>query len=365
MHKKILIISASTGAGHVRAAEAVRKTALLAYPELLVKHIDFLDYLSKPMSMALAGTFDVMVKQAPELWGFVYNQTNQKSVTSGLQKITKALKQISSSEFAEAIRAFNPDYILFTHMFPADMYLGLVEKGTLPHIPHGTVITDYGLHEMWLTHPDQHFFVPSEKILWQLREREIKKDKIIFSGIPVDPVFYEKKSQMTLRKKLGFTPKEHIILCLSGGQGLIHLDDVIRTISERKEPATIVAICGTNKKMLNKLKKLVFPAHIKLHVLGWVDTIDEYMRIADIIVSKLGGLTTTECITLGIPIIGINPIPGQEEQNTQFILEHGLGHIARTKEDFLYYMSHTEKTLPYPQKKSAQIILDAINQEIK
>lgn len=362
--KKLLIVSASPGAGHIRAAEAVHKTALLSYPNLITKHIDFLDYLNKPMKVALAGSYDMMIKQVPDLWGFVYKKTNQQNITNGLQKITKALKNITSYDFAEEIRQFKPDYILFTHMFPADMYLGLMEKEKLPSIPHGTVITDYGLHEMWLTHPHQHFFVPSEKIQWQLQQRNIKHENILFSGIPVDPVFYQKKSHASLRKKMKFTPKEHIVLCLSGGQGLTHLDGVIATITKRKEPATIVAVCGTNRTLLKKLNQITCPPHMKLRPLGWVDNIDEYMRIADVIVTKLGGMTTTECITLGIPIIGIDPIPGQEEHNTQFILENKLGHIARTQEDLIYYISHIEKTLPYLQKKSANIILDTITKKL-
>ena len=363
--KKLLIVSASPGAGHVRAAEAVRKTAAQSYLNLTVKHIDFFDFLNTPMKVALAGTYDLMIKQAPELWGFVYKRTNKPNVTNRLQKITKALKNIASSEYASEIRKFDPDYILFTHMFPADMYLGLIENKKLPSIPHGTLITDYGLHEMWITHTHQHFFVPTEKMHWQVRERDVKNTHVICTGIPVDPIFYEKKSLPELRKQLKFSPKEHIILCLSGGQGLTHLDEVINTIKKISTPATIVAVCGTNKGLLKKLKNLSCPPHISLQPLGWVNNIDEYMRIADVVVSKLGGMTTTECVTLGIPIIGIDPIPGQEEYNTQFILENKLGHIARTKEDLLYYISHIEKPMKRPIKKSANLILDTIERELR
>lgn len=363
--KKLLIVSASTGSGHARAADAVKKTAELAYPEFDVKHIDFFDYMNSTMKAALVGSYDLMVMQAPDLWGFVYNATNQPSVSSGLQKMTKTIKHITSSEFAQEIRTFGPDYILFTHMFPADMYIGLVEKKKLPFISHGTVITDYGLHEMWITHLNQQFFVASEKIRWQLCDRGVKEEHVIVSGIPIDPVFYKKKSAAALKKKLKYKEHEQIILCLSGGQGLVRLDDIVKTIAQRNEPATIITVSGNNASLYEKLKKMKLPAHIRFSPLRWVDNIDEYIRIANVVITKLGGMTTTECIALGTPIIGIDPIPGQEESNTEFVLEHHLGHSARTHDDLLYYLSHIEPPRPYPLKKSANIILSTIKNILK
>lgn len=338
--KKLLIISYSAGAGHVRAAEAIKKTAEQEFKHMQVKHVDFVDYSRFPIGTAVVDSYDLVIKQAPDLWGFFYHQTNKPTVSKYLKRVTKLMKNINSSRFIEDVVSFKPDYILFTHFIPADIYLALLEHNEIPLVPFGTLVTDYGLHELWMTSDMQEYFVPTEKMRWQVTARGINKKQVIESGIPVDPIFYHKKTRAEARMSLGLPKKGKIILCLSGGQGMMRLDDVVRVLSESQERMTIIAVAGKNERLYNRVAKLVLPPHIKLIVKGWIDPIDDYMRAADIVVSKLGGMTTTECMSLGLPIVGVDPIPGQEEHNTEFILEEQRGNIARTKEDLLYYLSH-------------------------
>ena len=194
----------------------------------------------------------------------------------------------------------------------------------------------------------------------------IPEENITMSGIPVDPVFYENKPLEELKKIYQAGGAQKNILVLSGGQGLAHTDKIISALFKSKANLHIFAVAGNNDKLKHDLEKLFPPANMQLTTLGWTDKIDEYIRIADMVITKPGGLTTTECIILQKPIIAISPIPGQEEYNAEYILENNFGVIAREPEDLLYYLeknfasSLNLKNRKNNKKTSAEIILEEL-----
>lgn len=361
--KRILIVSVSAGAGHVRAAEALKKTADLRFPDIEATHIDMMDYVSAPMRMAVTDSYDLIMKKAPELWQFLYDKTNTSKVSRTLSELTKFINQINAAKFYAYVAVHQPDAIICTNFLPASALMGAPKKYNI-HAPLSIVMTDYDKHALLLTPGLQHYFVSTEKMKWKMMQNGIEEKRIVVSGIPVDPIFYEKKSVEALKKKYTIPPHKKIILVLSGGQGMTESDKIVKELFDSTKNAVIIAIAGKNKKLEKALRKLTPPKEINLHIVGWTDAMDEYMRIADVIITKPGGMTTTECMALNKPIVAIEPIAGQEEANALYILENNLGRVALSGEDTGYYVeTYIEgKTTASKQKdqEASKVILDKI-----
>ncbi len=349
--KKLIIISVSNGSGHVRAADAVRKTMNQLHPDVIAEHIDMVDYIRLPMKTAVVKSYDLMIKQMPELWGFLYHKTDNQTVTGQYHHFSKLMHRMNAAPLYEKIAEFKPDYILCTHFLPAQAIFDAPKKYAYRGMM-GAVMTDYYNHSFLVHKKIDQYFVATEKLKWLLETRGIEKDKITASGIPVDPVFYETKSVADLKKKHGFKDSEHIVLVLSGGQGLAKIDNIVTELCSINMPITIIAIAGSNERLRKKLTNLKTPKHCTLHTIGWTDEIDEYMRFSDVIITKPGGMTTTECVVLDKPIVAIQPIPGQEEYNAEYILEHQHGHIAHSPNDLMYTVMDTLRK-PTANKKAA------------
>lgn len=365
--KRLLIISVSTGSGHTRAAEAIRKTTLLQYPNLTAEHIDMVEYIRLPMKVTVLRSYDLLTKQMPELWGLLYKKTDNPKVIARYQKLSSIMNRMNAAPFCEEVERRAPDYMLCTHFLPAQTILEAPKKYAFDQAP-GIVMTDYDKH-MFLIHPKmREYFVATEKMAYKLEQNGINPRHITVTGIPVDSVFYEQKSQSDLRRRYGIAERAPVILVLSGGQGLARTNEVTASLFSIQRPATIIAIAGANKKLERDLSRLSPPPHIQFMAIGWTDAIDEYMRISDVVITKPGGLTTTECVTLGKPMIAIQPIPGQEEHNAEYLLEHNFGRIAHDEDDLLYYVEGildgrermAAKETPAGEKTAAEKILDHI-----
>lgn len=363
--QKLLLVSVSAGAGHVRAAEAIRKTAAESHPELAVKHIDMMDYVSRPMRTAILDTYELMAVQLPELWRFVYKNTDAPRRSRAIRELTKILNFTNAGKFFRFVTDWQPDHILATHFLPAHALIHAPNSFT-PR-PVSLLMTDYDKHGLLMTPGMAHYFVSTDKMRWKMLAAGLPENSIVVSGIPIDPVFYEKKSAVSLKDKYRVPDNARVILALSGGQGLAKLEKIILTMMAFSKPSVIFAIAGSSDGLLKKLKKIDPSAQIDLRVVGWTDAIDEYMRVADVIITKPGGMSTTECITLQKPIIAISPIPGQEEHNAEYILENGFGVIAHTPADLLYYLQQPPESLAtgYEKQKKqterpAEIILKTI-----
>ncbi|MBI2990011.1 MAG: glycosyltransferase [Candidatus Magasanikbacteria bacterium] len=327
MIKKILIISAKAGAGHIRAAEALTKTALLQFPELEVKHIEFTDFIPSVLKTVFFDSYGPLVCKAPIIWDFLFKKTNTELGSATILKLISFLQKTRGSSFVKAVLDFNPDLILHTHF--VSPYISSESK-QLAHIPNAIVITDYGVHKLWVGLPQADYFMPHQDMIRELNLQRIPLSRIHVTGMSIDPVFYKHKESGQLKQKYGFELGKPLILVLAGGQGLSDTTKPVKAISSIQTPFTLVAIAGKNKTLEKKLKNLKLPKQINYRTTGWTDTIDEYIRMADCVVGKPGGMTTSECMALGKPIIAINAVPGQEELNADFIIKHRLGLIAKS-----------------------------------
>lgn len=362
MPKKILIVSGSTGSGHVRAGEALRKTAQILYPKYEIRHVDFFDFLSAKAKKNIIDAFQSTTRNFPELWKIYFHTLNTKAVAGAIKKIFTAINNLDTNKFATYVDEWNPDIMISTHI-PSP---GMLHNYKNTKMVRATVVTDYMVHRLWINHPSDYYFVATAEMKSMLMKEKINSKKIIISGIPIDPIFYKKISVAEIKDKYQLPKNVPILLVLSGGQGLIDISTTIKNIFASKHKITIIAVAGDNKALENKLHKLKTPANISLMNIGWTDHIDELMRVADVIISKPGGLTTTECIALGKPLIIINPIPGQEDANAKFILDNSYGTLVGNAEELNaaldFYLNTKNKLTPLPASgpTAAEIILQTL-----
>ncbi len=323
MFKKVLILSASVGAGHLRAADALEKAFVKLNAAEEVKNIDVLNY-TNPLFRRLYGkAYLDMVNTMPEVLGWMYDSLDKPWQN---EKRRLALDRLNTQPLIKLLKKEKPDIAVCTHFLPAEIISWLKAKEKIS-CPQAIVVTDFDAHALWLCHHYEKYFVALEETRVHLEKLGIPTDKIVVSGIPIDPVFAETKDKTEMREKYGLEKDKITILVSAGGFGVGNIEHLLTALSEMKTPAQIVALCGRNEELKGKLEKL---AHEKLNnqnvifkPIGFTTAIDEYMSAADVIVGKPGGLTTSEALAKGLVFVVVNPIPGQEERNSDHLLEEG------------------------------------------
>ncbi len=345
--KQLLVVSMSqVGAGHLKAAEALVAAAHEAYPNWQVRHIDIADYLAAPLKTTVIKTYDFLAKNAPDLWGFLYKKSNTKERARRFNDLTGLLKAINASKWFAALSAAHPDSIICTHALPAEL-IRLYKKKQPLTAPMSTVVTDYDIHEMWSATDADHFFVATEKMKWKLIESGHAGERVHVTGIPVDPMFFKPFDATACAATYNVSPRQPVLLVLSGGQGFMKLSEALQELFALSMPFSLIAIAGKNESLLKDIQKLIPPPHITYRPLGWVDDLPNLIRLSSAVISKPGGLTVSECRAAGKFLIAFHPIPGQEEANALFLLEEGCGTVAHQMSDVVYYAA---RELQHPRR---------------
>ena len=315
-HKKILIFSVPFGTGHNRAAEAISKACLRNEPRVESRVVDSFSYSTPFIGRLIAGAYLEILKVSPRLYGFFYNRAE-----SNLTKVsfTKVLHLLMAGKLDELIQRERPDVILCTHPFPLGVISRLRAQGRL-ETPLVAVVTDFAIHGFWLYDNVDLFLVGAEELKLALIGQGIPADKVKVTGIPVDPVFeLDDADSKTLAARLGLYPELPAVLVMGGGLGLGQVENTVKTMLNFSSAFQVVVIAGRNSKLENKLRSLAELPGVKLKVFGHVDNVHEFMEVADLVVTKPGGLTIAEALAKGLPMILVNPIPGHEQRNLNFL----------------------------------------------
>ena len=324
--QRVLILSASAGAGHVRAAEALLKD-FQAHPAVAhggeVQHWDILKYSTATFRYIYSKMYLDLVNKAPGVLGYMYKRTD----VPWKKTFAQAFEKFNSGPFVKAIAQYKPDLVVATHFTPPNVMAWLLAKHQL-RVKPAIVVTDLDCHAMWLCRSYLHYFVSLEETKVYLEQMGIAPEKITVSGIPVDPVFRIPRDKKTTRHTLGLDPESFTILVSAGGFGVGPVEMLIAELMKIELPVQIVAIAGKSEELKAKLERMAKKspptAKAKLHPIGFTKQMDEYMAAADILISKPGGLTTAEAMSRGLPMCIVNPIPGQEERNSDHLLELGV-----------------------------------------
>jgi processive 1,2-diacylglycerol beta-glucosyltransferase len=323
MFKKVLILSAAVGAGHLRAAEALEKAFKKENSAREIRNIDVLNY-TNPLFRRLYGKAYIdMVNTMPEVLGWMYDSLDKPWEN---ERRRLALDRLNTQPLIKFLKNYQPDIAVCTHFLPAEIISWLKAKGKIS-FPQAIVITDFDAHAMWLCRHFEHYFVALEETRVHLEKLGIPNEKLTVSGIPIDPVFAEVKDKTAMREKYGLENDKLTILVSAGGFGVGKIEHLLVALSDLQTPAQILAICGRNEDLKTKLEKLsgerLNNERVTFKPIGFTTAMDEYMSAADLIVGKPGGLTTSEALAKNLIFVVVNPIPGQEERNSDHLLEKG------------------------------------------
>jgi processive 1,2-diacylglycerol beta-glucosyltransferase len=321
---RVLLLSASSGAGHVRAAQALEK-AFSARGDCVMEHIDALQYVSKLFQRIYDKTYISMVRRAPELMGILYERTDQPWHHP---RRRLALDRLNTGPMIRLLKRIQPDLCVATHFLPAEIIAWLIAKRKL-RAHSAIVVTDYDVHAMWLCRTVDRYYVAIDEAAEYLARIGVPREKLRVTGIPIDPLFSTPVHRPDARKQLGLDAMAIVILISAGGYGIGPVEQLVKDLLALQRPWQIVAIAGKSEKTRKRLEVLAPEAgklpsgYPRLCAVGFTTEMDKYMAAADLMVGKAGGLTTSEALARALPMALIEPIPGQEERNADHLLEAG------------------------------------------
>jgi processive 1,2-diacylglycerol beta-glucosyltransferase len=320
MFKKVLILSASVGNGHTRAAQALEKAFKLKNAAAEIRHEDTLSFTNPVFRQLYGKSYIDLVNNAPEILGWMYDQLDEPWKN---EKRRLFLEKLNTQPLVKMVREYNPDWIVCTHFLPAEIISDLKASGKL-NCPQAIVVTDFDMHAMWLCRNYEHYFVSLDETRYYLESLGFAKEKITISGIPIDPIFSETKDKSAMREKYGLDKDKPVIILSAGGFGVGRIETLLKALQTINQPVQVLAMCGRNEELKNKLAKM--PGDnptCRVIPVGFTTEMDEYMSASDLVVGKPGGLTTCEALAKGLIFVVVNPIPGQEERNSDHLLEQG------------------------------------------
>jgi processive 1,2-diacylglycerol beta-glucosyltransferase len=356
MEPRILVLSASVGAGHLRAAEAVESALRQTVPAATVKNLDVLTLTNAAFRRVYGKAYLDLVNKAPHFLGYFYDLMDQpsRSGRNRSDRLRLAVEKFNLRPFIRMLEEEPWDLIINTHFLPAEIIASLRKHERLS-VPQVTVTTDFETHRLWMNQPCEHYFTATEEGALYLESWGVPRADISVTGIPVHPVFSQPKERAACLARQGLTGKRPVILQLSGGFGVGPIEKLYRGLLAIEEALEIMVVTGRNEMVKAQLQTVPVPDRHHAKLFGFTDQIDELMAAADLVVSKPGGLTTSETLARGAAMVVVNPIPGQESRNSDYLLENG----AAIKVNNLATLPHKITALVRNPERLAQLKANA------
>ncbi|MBP1467399.1 galactosyldiacylglycerol synthase [Candidatus Chloroploca sp. M-50] len=321
---RVLLLYASVGAGHKRAAEALA-TAFLQRQPGEVRIEDVLDHTTRLFRVAYARSYLELTDRAPMVWGYFYTQTNADPTLSEFtNNLRKLVESIGTTGLKDLLRAFQPEIIICTHFLPMELLVRYKRNAMLSQ-PVYCVVTDYVAHTFWTYTEIDGYFVGDEQTRDQLIARGVAANQISVSGIPVDPVVNEPKEVEAIRLRHGLSTTCPLITLFGGGLDDEHIRLMVEHFLQSSLDMTLVVVAGRNPTLVESLSDLTASTHVQLRILGFVDYVDDLIAATDLVITKAGGLIVSEVLARSVPLIVIEPIPGHEEWNADYVVSCGAG----------------------------------------
>lgn len=329
MHPEVMILAARYGDGHLRAAKAIALQLLLLNPSIKLGILDYYRFVNPKLDHTIRWAYLNSVRFAPSLWRWFYTATQRIDPLSSTQQF---LNHIGLTRFYDAISATPPKIVVSTYPTAAGVVSTLKQDGKLDVVNY-VVMTDYSVHSQWIHPAVDGYFVGSEDMKDELLSRGIGPDKIIVSGIPVDERFKDIVDTVAVRQRYGID--DHPVILFMGGSymPLVEFEKILRVVDEIPQKHTTLVVAGREIARQRIARGYRERSKNPMVVLNYVDNVHELMAVADLLVSKAGGLTTTESLCKGLPVVIYRPIPGQEDANAEFLVRHGAGRRAKTEEE--------------------------------
>jgi processive 1,2-diacylglycerol beta-glucosyltransferase len=323
MSQRVLVLSASVGAGHLRAAQAVQLALQQLNPEGTVENIDVLEFTNTAFRKLYGQAYLDIVNKAPHVLGYIYDMLDQRpSPQRKSDRLRLLVEKLNLRKFQRFLTAQPWDIIVNTHFLPAEIIASLRRKGEI-EIPQFTATTDFETHRLWVNQPCDHYFTATEEGAIYLQHWGVPAGDVSVTGIPIHPAFSQSKDPGQCRARHSIHGDRPVVLQLAGGFGVGPIEKLFASVLAVETPLELVVVAGRNEELRQRLEQTPVPDRHRVHVLGFTTEMDELMAAADLVVSKPGGLTTSEALARGAAMVIVNPIPGQESRNSDFLLENG------------------------------------------
>lgn len=343
MTTRVLFLYISSSSGHQRAADAAREALATLNPTWETVGIDAFSYAYPTIGKIVSRTYLEILRYTPILWDLVYDNPDVEEAT---REVRDLLNLISVPKMRSLLKKHNPQALVCTQAVPCSLFAAEKRRGHLA-IPLIAVMTDFALHAYWV-HPEVDLYcVATEEERRYLIQQGLPATQIAVTGIPISPDFLRHTPSVQAREKLGLDPKSPTLLVMGGSQGLGPIQEMV----DRLHAASVQCIVSTglNRETYRALQKR-YGRDRSIRLFGYTRHISELMDAADLLVTKPGGLTSSEALAKGLPILIVNPIPGQEERNARFLIKAGVAEqasdsmeIARVAETLLHHPTRLKK----------------------
>lgn len=324
----VLFLSTSMGAGHLKAAYAIKEYVEKKYPHSKNIIVDTFKYINPLAHKIIVDGYLKTIKIKPALYGKLYNLSEYIKI---LNKLSNIMNIKLSSKIERLIKEFNPSVIVCTHPFPLQM-VSYLKKENKISTPAVAVLTDYVNHPLWFHKNIEAFVVGHDYIKQDMIRCGIPKETVFSYGVPVSQVFLSKKEKALARKELSLEDK-FTVLIMGGSLGYGNLESTFINFGKCFREMQLIVVCGENKKLKKRLNKISHSFNKKVQIFGYADNISKLMDAADVLVTKPGGMTISEALVKELPMFIISPIPGQEERNAKFLVTSGAAAIISKNDD--------------------------------
>lgn len=329
MGRKILLLYISEDSGHHCATIAIEKALKTLDAGVETLNINSFNYTNPILEKVINRTYMSVIRRKPELWDYLYDNPNVMKQT---QKLRDMLHRFNTGKLKTLLEDFRPDGVICTQAFPCGL-IADYKKTFGVDIPLIGVLTDYAPHSYWIFDRVDKYIVPSPETGQKLIDNGVEPAKITALGIPIDAKFRQAVDKREVLKKLGLDQGVDTALIMGGTQGLGPIKELVISLDRSSLPLQMIIACGTNKRLFRWLRRRKRHFRKKTALFSFADNIDELMQASTIIITKPGGITTAEALAKGLPMLIINPLPGQEAMNTKILLKEGVAVKAENPAD--------------------------------
>lgn len=321
-HKRILVLSVSAGNGHVRAANALVAHARADYPTLSVRHHDVMQLVPRWFRKVYSDLYLKLANGIPEAWGWLYRKTDREAAHSITARARRTLQRLCTQRLLAEVERYQPDAIVCTHFLPAEI-LGAAFHERRIACPVWVQVTDFDLHRMWVHDGISVYFVANEELAYRLLAQGVPASRVVVSGIPLMPGFLSPPDRHAAAMRTGLDASRMTVLMMGGGGGTGVQQDMVKSLLARHPELQLIVLTGRNEALRRSLQDIESFYPSRLRAIGFTDDVHRLMACADLAITKPGGLSTSECLTMGLPMLLVNPIPGQEERNAAWLIQEG------------------------------------------
>ncbi|WP_048602067.1 MGDG synthase family glycosyltransferase [Rubeoparvulum massiliense] len=324
--KRILIFSEAFGAGHTKVATAIREEIQLLFPNWDVFVYEIGKELHPLRHHWFVNSYLKLLELSPHVWGRLYHWRQYRPLRPEVETL---LHQVFYSKILSFLQKHQPDIVVCTHPFPSAAISYIKRQGI--RVPLYTVITDYGVHGSWISSGVDRYYVPTWESFQKLLHLGVPSENILVSGLPVHPKFYIKQHKEEARCRLGLAQLPTLLM-MGGGNGFGLSTKLLNTLLPFRHQLQVLIVTGKNRSLYKELAKHPLMQSPNCYLYGYVEQIETLMDASDFILTKPGGVTCTEAIIKGIPLLFYQPLPGQEEENMDYFVSKGYGiHVESPK----------------------------------